>query len=173
MSRTQPIGWIEAVLIGKAVPYTRPGSRSAIANSALSIPAWVSPTGLEGDEQGGRRVHRGPDKAVHCYAWSHDRDWFQELAGCSLLRHPGAFGENFSIDGLAENEVCLGDRWQVGSAVVEVSQGRQPCWKLTDRFGVPNMARRVQDTLRADWHLRVIEPGHVRQGDAIVLLDRP
>ncbi len=95
------------------------------------------------------------------------------LPGCQLLQQPGAFGENFSIDGLAEDDVCLCDRWQVGSAVFEVSQGRQPCWKLNDRFGVPDMARRVQDTLRTGWYLRVIKPGQVTQGDVILLLDCP
>lgn len=169
----QTIGRVRAVLTGRATDYTRPGSRSAIAKTAVLSPVSVTASGLQGDEQGDLRVHGGPGKAVHCYPWAHYPVWRDALPGCTVLERPGAFGENFSIDGLTEHEVCIGDRWQVGTAIFAVSQGRQPCWKLNDRFGVPDMAQRVQASLRTGWYLRVLETGVVQTGDAIVLLERP
>ena len=128
----QAVATLRAVLTGRALPYTRAGSLSAIAKAPRSGPVAVGLLGLAGDEQGDPRVHGGPDKAVHCYAWAQYAPWREELAGNAtaqaLLSEPGAFGENFSLDGIDESQVCLGDQWQVGSARFEVSQGRQPCW---------------------------------------------
>lgn len=168
-----PTARLRAVLTGKAVPYTRPGSLSAIDKRVRAGRIGVTREGVSGDEQGDLRIHGGPDKAVHCYAWSHHATWQRELPGVPLFDQPGAFGENFCIEGLDEASVCLGDQWACGSAVFEVSQGRQPCWKLNDRFGVPDMSRRVQDSLRAGWYLRVLAPGEVAAGDAITLIARP
>lgn len=168
---------VRGVLTGPARPYTRPGSRSAIDKQPQPGPVAVGPLGLAGDEQGDLRIHGGPDKAVHCYAWGHYAHWRSALPTSrqaqERLQAPGAFGENLSLDGLDEHGVCLGDRWQIGSAQFTVSQGRQPCWKLNDRFGVPDMARRVQDSGRAGWYLRVVQPGQVQAGDALQLLERP
>ncbi|WP_200932099.1 MOSC domain-containing protein [Pseudorhodoferax sp. Leaf265] len=170
---TQAIARVRTVLTGPARPYTRPGSRSAIDKQPQAGPVAVGALGLAGDEQGDLRVHGGPDKAVHCYASVHYPVWRTELPPASRLQAPGAFGENLSLDGLDEHGVCIGDRWQIGSAQCEVSQGRQPCWKLNDRFGVPDMARRVQDSGRAGWYLRVVQPGQVQAGDSVLLLARP
>ncbi|AVP56646.1 MOSC domain-containing protein [Pulveribacter suum] len=171
------IGSLRAVLTGRARPYTRAGSASAIDKQPRGGPVEVGPTGLVGDEQGDLRVHGGPLKAVHCYAWEQYAPWREELAAqpraIGLLRQPGAFGENFSVQDIAEGSVCLGDQWQVGSTRLEVSQGRQPCWKLNDRFGVPAMALRVQQSLRTGWYLRVLQGGTVRAGDAVRLAARP
>ncbi|GHC98780.1 molybdenum cofactor sulfurase [Pseudorhodoferax aquiterrae] len=167
------IGRVRAVLAGPARLYTRPGSRSAIAKSPLTGPVDVHALGLAGDEQGDLRVHGGPDKAVHCYAWRHYAHWRGALPATPLLQAPGAFGENLSLDGLDEHGACIGDRWQIGSALFTVSQGRQPCWKLNDRFEVPDMARRVQDSGRAGWYLRVVQPGQLQAGDNVLLLARP
>ena len=168
---------VRAVLCGPALPYTRPGSRSAIAKQPRSGPVRVGPQGLEGDEQGDLRVHGGPDKAVHCYAFEHYPHWRQALVGQAtaqaLLTQPGAFGENLSLDGLTEHQVCLGDEWQIGQVRLQISQGRQPCWKLNDRFGLPDMALRVQTSLRAGWYLRVLQVGQVQAGDTVWLLARP
>ncbi|RYX89321.1 MAG: MOSC domain-containing protein [Comamonadaceae bacterium] len=174
MTRTV-IGRVRAVLAGQARPYTRPGSRSAIDKQPLHGAVAVGPLGVAGDAQGDLRVHGGPDKAVHCYAWAHYAQWRVQLpATCApLLEQPGAFGENLSLDGLDEHGSCIGDRWQIGSAQFEVSQGRQPCWKLNDRFGVPDMALRVQDGGRAGWYLRLSQPGEMQAGDAVLLLARP
>lgn len=176
MTLPRPLGHLRTVLIGKAVPYARPGTVSAIHKTAVAGSLAADTQGLAGDEQGDRRVHGGPDKAVHCYAWPHYAAWRGELpaeARQPLLLQPGAFGENFSVEGVDEAGVCIADQLRIGTAVFEVSQGRQPCWKLNDRFGVADMSRRVQDSLRAGWYLRVLEPGRVGAGDEIVLLTRP
>ena len=164
---------IEAVLTGRAVHYTRPGSRSAIAKVAVAGAVEVGVEGLAGDEQGDRRVHGGPDKAIHHYPREHYATWAEEIGAHPLLAMPGAFGENLSTTGVSEADLCLGDRLRLGTALVEVSQGRQPCWKLSDRFGIADMARRVQDSGRSGWYYRVLAPGAVQAGDTLELLERP
>lgn len=164
---------VDAVLAGKAVEFTRPGSRSAIAKSVVPGPQRVTVLGIAGDEQGDHRVHGGPDKAIHHYPMDHYAPWRADIGAHSLLDAPGAFGENLSTQGMTEEAVCLGDRFWLGSALVEVSQSRQPCWKLSDRFAVADMARRVQDTGRTGWYYRVLEEGRVRAGDALALVERP
>jgi MOSC domain-containing protein YiiM len=165
-------GLVRVVLRGVARPLGR--TTSAVDKRPVQGPVRIDRLGLEGDEQADRRVHGDEDKALHCYAWSHYAAWRSELADGALLHAPGAFGENLSVDGLDEHQVCLGDRWRIGSAAtVVVSQGRQPCFKLNLRFGVADMAARVQDSLRAGWYLRVERPGAVAAGDRWLLLDRP
>lgn len=136
---------VRQVLTGRVQMLVRPGVTSGIDKQPVRGPVAVGPLGVAGDEQGDLTVHGGPDKAVHLYAWHHYALWRKELPHCALLTRPGAFGENLSVDGLDETGVCLGDRWRVGSTVLEVSQGRQPCWKLNLRFGVADMA--AQDAL--------------------------
>ena len=164
---------IEQVRLGKAVDFTRPGSRSAIDKRLHHGPVEVGELGLFGDEQGDHRVHGGPDKAVHHYPHDHYPAWVRDLGPHPLLDAGGAFGENLSSTGLTESDVCLGDRFSLGTAIVEVSQLRQPCWKLSDRFGVPDMARRVQESGRTGWYYRVRVPGRVAAGDLLALQERP
>lgn len=164
---------IDTVLCGRVVDFTRPGSRSAIAKSPVHDTVTVTKLGLSGDEQGDLRVHGGPDKAVHHYPRDHYAPWQVDIGEHALLRQAGAFGENLSSSGLTEADVCLGDRFRLGSAVVEVSQSRQPCWKLSDRFGITDMARRVQDTGRTGWYYRVLQEGQLRAGDTLSLEERP
>ena len=161
--KTVSIGQIHAVLRGRAVPCTRPdgspGGRSAIAKQPVAGPVQVGPEGLEGDEQGDRRVHGGPDKAVHQYALEHYAAWRADLGALPVLDAPGAFGENLASAGVTEATLCWGDRVRIGSVLLEVAQSRQPCWKLNLRFGHKDMARRLQDTGRTGWYWRVLEPG--------------
>jgi len=166
-------GTLKAIFAGKSVPFTRPGTFSAIAKQEVAGQVRAESLGINGDEQGDKRVHGGLDKAVHCYPWSHYSTWRSELPEVSRLHQCGAFGENFSVEHLDETKVCIGDVWQIGSAIFEVSQSRQPCWKLNDHFGVRDMSVRVQDTLRTGWYLRVVTPGDVRAGEAIEVLRRP
>lgn len=164
---------VDALLAGKARAYTRPGTSSAIDKRPLAGAVRIGELGIEGDEQGDLRVHGGVDKAVHHYAFDHYATWREDLGALPMLEAPGAFGENISTRGLTEADVCLGDRFALGSALLEVSQGRQPCWKLNDRFGVADMARRVQATGRSGWYYRVLRPGTARVGDMLALAERP
>ncbi|OWY39834.1 MOSC domain-containing protein [Xenophilus sp. AP218F] len=173
MSDRRQIGAVGLVLTGKAKPYTRPGSMSGIDKRGVEGKVAVGKLGLAGDEQGDLRHHGGVHKAVHLYAFEHYPLWREEIGDLPVLRQPGAFGENLSTLGVDESNVCLGDQLRIGSALLEVSQGRQPCWKLNDRFGVPNMARRLQDSARTGWYCRVLEEGELASGDAILLEARP
>ncbi len=164
---------VDALLTGKAVPYTRPGSHSGIDKQPRAGLIRITEWGLAGDEQGDLRVHGGIDKAVHHYPFEHYASWRDEMGAHPMLEAPGAFGENISTQGLTEATVCLGDRFELGDVLLEVSQGRQPCWKLNDRFGVPDMARRVQDSGRSGWYYRVLHAGHAQAGDALTLIERP
>ena len=168
-----PVVRVKALLTGKVRAYTRPGSRSGIDKQPVAGPIHIGPLGLTGDEQGDPRVHGGIDKAVHHYPFDHYATWQLDLGALPLLETAGAFGENISTTGIDETTVCLGDRFHLGTAVLEVSQGRQPCWKLNDRFGIPDMARRVQDSGRSGWYYRVLQPGHAQAGDHLACIERP
>ncbi|MCC7096695.1 MAG: MOSC domain-containing protein [Thermomonas sp.] len=164
---------VDALLTGKVVPYTRSGSHSGIDKHPHTGLIRITELGLAGDEQGDLRVHGGIDKAVHHYPFEHYAQWREDIGARPLLDTPGAFGENISTQGLTEATVCLGDRFELGDVLLEVSQGRQPCWKLNDRFNVPDMARRVQDSGRSGWYYRVLHAGHAHAGDALTLIERP
>ncbi|MBN9601487.1 MAG: MOSC domain-containing protein [Afipia felis] len=159
--------------IGRAAPLGASGALSAIEKRKVEGGLAASLLGLDGDEQADRKHHGGPDKAIHAYAVSHLPNWASELPAQAERFRPGAFGENLVIGGASEADICLGDRWRIGSTLVEVSQGRQPCWKLNWRFEVPNMARRVQESGRTGWYFRVIEPGVIAAGDRGTLVARP
>ncbi len=165
---------IDAVLLGKTVPFGPPGRRSAIHKTPVDGPRAVGPNGFLDDEQADRRVHGGPDKAIHHYPLDHHAAWRAELgSGTPWLGTPGAFGENIATHGITEAEVCLGDRLRAGTTLLEVAQARQPCWKLNHRFGVPDMAKRVQSSARTGWYYRVLESGMIGPGDRLTLIDRP
>ncbi|MBA1205116.1 MOSC domain-containing protein [Pseudomonas capeferrum] len=169
----QPSPFLDCLLTGRARPYTRAGTRSAIDKRSQTGPRKVTLLGIEGDEQGDLRVHGGVEKAIHHYPHEHYGAWADELGEHGLLARPGAFGENFSTRGWSEADVCLGDRIRIGTALLEVSQGRLPCWKLDDRFGVERMALRMQQNGRTGWYYRVLEEGQVQVGDRLRLVERP
>lgn len=158
---------------GRARPFGPKGVPSAIDKTEAPGPVLAGATGLAGDEQGDRRHHGGPDKAIHAYALAHYADWAAEMPDIAGRFRPGAFGENLVVDGATEAGICLGDRWRIGTALLEVSQGRQPCWKLNLRFGRPDMALKVQATGRTGWYFRVVEPGMIAAGDTATLTRRP
>jgi MOSC domain-containing protein YiiM len=163
---------ILAINCGKAVPF-RGHEPSAIAKVPVTGPVRVTRLGIVGDEQADRAVHGGPDKAIHHYPHEHYGWWRGVLREQDLLEAPGAFGENVTSKGSSEADVCIGDRWRLGTALVEISQGRQPCWKLDHRFdGAAVMARMVKSR-RSGWYYRVIEEGEVAAGQPLELIDRP
>ncbi|WP_156313563.1 MOSC domain-containing protein [Erythrobacter sp. SG61-1L] len=159
---------IEAILTGKPVPF-RGEEKSAIAKQPAPGPVAVGPMGLAGDEQADRVHHGGTHMAVHHYPLDHYEGWREELDGHPLLAAPGAFGENVSTLGLTESTVLIGDRYRLGSALVEVSQGRQPCWKIDHKFERKGITASVLKSGRCGWYYRVLEPGTVAAGDSFVL----
>ncbi|SKB29267.1 MOSC domain-containing protein [Sphingopyxis flava] len=163
---------IDRVLTGKAQRFGDRGEASAIDKTRVAGPRRVGFLGIEGDEQADLSVHGGPDKAIHHYPRDHYPFWCEQLGDHALLAAPGAFGENISTSGLTEEIVCIGDRFRLGSALVEISQGRQPCWKLGHRFGVASVPATVVSSGRCGWYYRVIEEGAVAEGDALEPVER-
>ena len=162
---------IDAVLTGKARAF-RGEEASAVAKAPMAGALHVGFLGIAGDEQADLSVHGGVDKAIHHYPRDHYDWWAEELGSHALLDAPGAFGENISTEGLVESEACIGDRYRLGSALVEISQGRQPCWKLGHRFGVATVPATVVTARRSGWYYRVIEEGAVAAGDTLDLVER-
>lgn len=160
------------VLVGRVAELPGSGASSGIAKAPVDRPLYLGSEGFDGDEQADRRVHGGVEKAVHQYAYDHYEVWKRELGTLQPLTSPGAFGENLSTTGLTEADVAVGDVFRLGDALLQVSQGRQPCWKLNRRFSVPDMARRVQASGRTGWYYRILQPGIVNPDATLDLVDR-
>jgi MOSC domain-containing protein YiiM len=161
-----------ALLAGKA-RYLARGESSAIAKSPVSGPVKIGFLGLEGDEQADPTVHGGPDKALHHYPNDHYTRWSEGRADDPVLARPGAFGENIATLGLTEDQVCIGDRFRLGGALIEISQGRQPCWKQGERLNWPALPALMVKERRSGWYYRVIEEGEVEPGETLSMVARP
>lgn len=131
--------------------------------------------GIVGDAQvdtsikGGKQVHGGSDKAVYAYPSEHFPLWAEELG---RLIGPGSFGENLTIAGATEDTVYIGDIWQLGEAVLEVTKPRRPCYKLNLYFGRDDMIKRMRQNARCGWYLRVLNPRPIPTSGEFHLLDR-
>jgi MOSC domain-containing protein YiiM len=163
---------VSTILTGTLAPLGLRNVPSAIVKTPVHGPVFLGREGLATDQHGDLRHHGGLDKAVHHYSIDHYLTWSQEIGARDVLTRPGAFGENFSSAGLDESQIAIGDVFSVGGAIVQVSQGRQPCWKLNIRFDVPDMALRVQQNGRTGWYYRVLQQGLVEAGDELAPLDR-
>ncbi|MEC1535507.1 MOSC domain-containing protein [Bacillus sonorensis] len=130
---------------------------------------FLSSTNLEGDGQADLVHHGGREKAVCVYPYEHYSFWEHELQ--RKLEY-GALGENLTIKGLLATDVCIGDIFQLGEAVVQVSQPRQPCYKLSVRYGVPNMVLKVQETGYTGFYFRVLQEGRVFKSGGLKLISR-
>jgi MOSC domain-containing protein YiiM len=123
-----------------------------------------------GDDQADRTVHGGPDKAVYAYA-QEDYDHWRSEEGVGA--EPALFGENLTTEGIDLAAALVGERWRVGTTVLEVAQIRLPCFKLGIRLGDPRFPRRFQAVGRMGAYLRVVQEGDVGAGDPIDVIDRP
>ena len=162
--------------------------RSAIVKTPQDAAVHVGALGLVGDEQKERRFHGGPTRAVLVYGASHYARWSATLephavAQAAALRSMsrdvdasafgfGAFGENITIDGLDEHRVFLGDCWEIGGCVLQITEPRGPCATLARRWMRPTLADEVRATAAAGWYNAVLREGPVRAGDAARLVER-
>ena len=163
---------IEGVFIGAVAPLTG-GRDSAIVKHAVDGAIELTPFGLYGDTQADRVNHGGPERALLHYCARHYADWARDYPQSAAAFVAPGFGENLSSAHMDEETVCIGDIYRLGTARVQVSQPRSPCWKLNTRFGIPDLAQRVQDTQRCGWLCRVLDTGEISPGDRIELLERP
>lgn len=145
----------------------------------VSTGIWKSPVSgrvalrgvnFVGDDQADRTVHGGPDKAVYAYA-SEDYDYWRASEGVDVA--PALFGENLTVEGIDLRNALVGERWGVGSTVLEVAQIRLPCFKLGIRLDDPRFPQRFQRVGRMGAYLRVVQEGDVGAGDAIDVVFRP
>jgi MOSC domain-containing protein YiiM len=162
-----------AVLTGQVQRLGQSEIFSAIAKSPRQGAVRIGPLGVEGDQQGQPGIHGGPEKAVLHYGADHYATWATELPQCAARFQPGGFGENLACEGMDETSMCIGDVVSIGGAVLQVAQPRQPCFKLNHRFDHADMARRTQQSGRTGWYYRVLQPGLVQAGDAVVVTERP
>lgn len=144
---------------------------TAFYKQPVTEPVRVGELGLTGDQQADTKHHGGIDKAVLAYSADHWPYWREQLPHIECAG--GAFGENLTVRGVSESDVCIGDIWQLGPVRFEVSQPRQPCWKLSRRWHVDDLARRVTQNGKSGWYLRVLEPGTITAGQAFEMLSRP
>lgn len=147
----------------------RPWS-SGIIKHRVEGPVQVDWTNLAGDGQADLVHHGGPDKAINAYPSDH---WAYWRDTCRLTPTGGSFGENFTTQGADETQVCIGDVYRIGTVLVQVSQPRQPCWKLDRRWQVSDLAKRVQQTGRTGWYFRVVQCGTLEAPADLVLVERP
>jgi len=131
---------------------------------------WLGYEGLRGDQQADRKHHGGVDKAVCVYSAEHYPSWRESLRLAEMAH--GAFGENFTVQGLLETEVCIGDVFHIGTARVQVSQPRQPCWKLARRWRIKDLTARVEQSGRTGFYFRVLKHGWVEAGERFELVER-
>lgn len=144
------------------------GQRSAIFREPVTGACRLDHEGLAGDAPVDRRWHGGPERALLHYPAEHYAHW----RACHP-RHadsfvPGGFGENLSTSGLLEADVRIGQRFRLGTALIEISQPRRPCWKLDHRHELPGLSRAVEAARRSGWLYRVVEAGTLGPGDALL-----
>ena len=161
-----------SVNVGQARDFDYNGrpAKSAIWKSPVAGRIAARGVNLEGDDQADRKAHGGPDKSVYAYAIE-DVRWWEEKLGRALQY--GEFGENLTTEGIAVNDALVGDRWEIGTAVFEVSEPRIPCWRLGVRMNDQGFVRRFTEALRPGTYLRIIVEGAVGAEDEIRIIERP
>ena len=172
-------GLIQSIQVG--LPHTalsdpahnpaQPSWNTGIFKRPVRGPVRLQQQNLEGDGQADLVHHGGLDKAVCVYPSEHWFHWSGILPQRQMIG--GEFGENFTLEGLTEADVCIGDSFSVGSAVVQISQPRQPCWKLARRWQIKDLAVQVQETGFTGWYFRVLQEGLVESNTSLCLIDRP
>ena len=165
-------GALLSVHVGR--PRVVEGVRASVTTAIWKHPVEgrvaVRGVNIDGDEQADLSVHGGPDKAIYAYAVEDVRLWEHEL-GRDLGE--AAFGQNLTTEGVDVSGAVIGERWRVGSTVLEVAQPRQPCFKLGLRIGEPGFVKRFAHASRPGAYLRIVEEGELGAGDPVDVLSRP
>lgn len=166
---------VEAVLVGRPLSFSSEGVEHAWSSAIIKRPVAgtvvAGRLNLDGDQQADLVHHGGVDKAILAYPAAHYAYWGGEFPNARF--EAGAFGENLSVSDVDEARVCVGDLYRLGTCMLQVSQPRQPCWKLSRRWQIDDLAVRVQQSRRTGWYLRVLEEGELSAGMEMRLVDRP
>ncbi len=163
---------LQSIQVGRVKPLGPRAVPSAFAKHAIDGPVAVTPLGLAGDDQADLRVHGGPDKAVYGYAAAHLSAWAADYPEHRAKFSAGGVGENLTIGGMVDDDLCVGDIHRIGSAVLQICQARQPCFKFALRFADSRLPKAMVHNRRAGWYYRVIEPGTIAAGDRVALVER-
>lgn len=163
---------IQALYAGQARILEPSGDRTGIYKTATTQ-ATVGEHGIEGDIQVDKRYHGGPDKALHQFATSSYARIIKQFPGLRDAAVPGSIGENLTIADMDEYSVRIGDIYRLGKITVQVSEPRQPCWKINAKYGVEKLSEYIDQERMAGWYYRVLEGGVLCVGDEVTLLERP
>lgn len=166
------VGKVHSIQIGRAAPLGPEGTVSGFVKNPVATAVEVGELGIVGDEQADLRVHGGPDKAVYGYALEHYSTWRAEFPQHAMLLVPGGLGENLTLETCSEADVCVHDVVQIGTAMFQVTQPRQPCFKFALRFDDVAMPRAMIRNGYSGWYYRVLESGRLQAGDVVRLTQR-
>ena len=164
---------VHSVQIGRIMPLGPDAVPSGFVKAPVQHRTRVHDLGLVGDEQADLRVHGGPEKAVYGYSLDHYEMWRADFAEHSPILIAGAFGENLTIEGMTEADICVGDVHRIGTATLQVCQPRQPCFKLALHFNDKRLPQAMIKSGRSGWYYRVLAEGEIGAGDEIAVIDRP
>lgn len=164
---------IASIQIGRIAPLGPERVPSAFIKRAVDGPIMAGALGLDGDHQADLSVHGGPEKAVYAYASARYPDWAAAFPGLTPRFVAGAMGENLTVDGMIEDDLCVGDVHAIGDALLQVCQPRQPCFKLALALGEPRLAKHMVRTEHSGWYYRVLREGSIAAGNELVLAERP
>jgi MOSC domain-containing protein YiiM len=166
------VGKVLSVNVGtpRQFEYNGRPAKSAIWKSPVAGRVAARGVNLAGDDQADRRAHGGPDKAIYAYAVE-DARWWEHQIGRPLAY--GEFGQNLTAEGIEVNEALVGERWQVGTLLLEVSEPRIPCWRLGVRMNEKMFPRRFTEAMRPGTYLRIVTEGDVGAGDDIRVVEKP
>lgn len=155
----------------RQVPFNGGAVLTSIFKSPVEGRRVVRRHNIEGDRQSDLTVHGGPNKAVYCYPSEHYDYWRKQLPEMDLSVY-GTFGENLTTEGILEKEVFVGDQFRAGTAVLQVTQPRMPCFKLGIRFNLPTMVKRFWQSGLSGIYFSILEEGEIAAGDAIEVIAR-
>ena len=163
---------VRAVHVGRVAPLGPDNVPSGFFKQPANGRVAAGELGLAGDEQADKRVHGGCDKAVYAYPTEGYAAWIEDFPLRQRTLVPGGMGENLATAGLTEDDIHIGDILRIGTTTLQVTQPRQPCFKLGLYHREPRMVRRMTETGRCGWYLRVREPGDLAAGDRIEVIER-
>lgn len=169
----QPVAKVLSVNITAVVHeggWTGDKGKTGIDKRSVSVPVTLADNEVKGDVVADQKNHGGYDQAVYAYS-REDAEWWERELGISIAN--GKFGENLTTQGIEVSGAVIGERWHIGSTIIEVAQPRTPCRVFAGFWERPNLIKEFTEAGRPGAYLRIIQAGQVQQDDEIVLRGRP